>query len=355
MRIVFLTPRFYPSLGGVERHVSEVAKELVKKKHQVTIITKKDCTRLPLKELINGCQLHRFSYSRLLGLPKTRFLSVWLWFTKNIGLILRSDIIHCHDYGTFWSWYLPFRFILFWKPVFITFHGYEGFPLKKKAIRIRRWVERLTRGNICAGDFIRKWYGTRADYITYGGVRPPEKEPDQREDKRAVFLGRLSGDSGIRQYITCLQILRDRYQLNMELDVCGGGTLFEEIKGRVAEQGLKINLHGFVENTQDYLNQARFAFVSGYLGILEAMVHKKLVFSVYDNPLKRDYLELFPQSGEMIVIAESPEQLAERIAYYLANPDQERERVTKAYLWAREQGWEKVAELYLKLWGETLR
>jgi glycosyltransferase involved in cell wall biosynthesis len=270
-----------------------------------------------------------------------------------IGLLLRSDIIHCHDYGTFWSWYLPFRFILFWKPVFITFHGYEGFPLKREAIRVRRWVEGLTWGNICAGDFIRKWYGTRTDYVTYGGVRPPESEPEQVEAKRAVFLGRLSEDSGIRLYITSLQILKDRYSLNLELDVLGGGTLLEEIKGTVAERGLKINLYGFVENTQDYLNQARFAFVSGYLGMLEAMVHKRLVFSVYDNPLKRDYLEMFPHSDEMIVTAGSPEQLAERIAYYLPNPDQERERVNKAYLWAREQGWEKVAELYRKLWGET--
>ena len=39
MKILFLTALFYPSIGGVETHVHEIAEELIKLGNQVTIVT----------------------------------------------------------------------------------------------------------------------------------------------------------------------------------------------------------------------------------------------------------------------------------------------------------------------------
>jgi len=71
-------------------------------------------------------------------------------------LIQEADIVHCHDV---FFWYLPFRFLYPKKKVFTTFHGWEGiFPPKWQAKVIRNISEKLSFGNICVGDFIRKWY-----------------------------------------------------------------------------------------------------------------------------------------------------------------------------------------------------
>jgi glycosyltransferase involved in cell wall biosynthesis len=45
MNVLFLTPRFYPDIGGVETHVLEIGKELIKKNHTVSLITEQNSAR----------------------------------------------------------------------------------------------------------------------------------------------------------------------------------------------------------------------------------------------------------------------------------------------------------------------
>ena len=99
---------------------------------------------------------------------------IWQWLLKNIKIIQEADIVHCHDV---FYWYLPFRFLYFRKPVFTTFHGYEKYPVPFKNIVIRKISEKLSWGNICVGMFIEKWYGTKATFISYGGVDSKIKNP----------------------------------------------------------------------------------------------------------------------------------------------------------------------------------
>ena len=39
MTILFLARRFYPQIGGVEKHVLEISKLLIKKGHKIIVIT----------------------------------------------------------------------------------------------------------------------------------------------------------------------------------------------------------------------------------------------------------------------------------------------------------------------------
>ena len=39
--ILFLTRSFYPNIGGVEKHVLELSKELIKRGYRITVITEK--------------------------------------------------------------------------------------------------------------------------------------------------------------------------------------------------------------------------------------------------------------------------------------------------------------------------
>lgn len=338
-----LAPFFYPHIGGVEKHVKRLSEELIKKGHEVTVITIKHDQTLPdLKEL-NEIKVYRF--------PIMRQPKLWLWFYKHKNLIMDADLIHCHDFGSFIHWYLPFRFIVPFKPVFVTFHGYEGIiPIPQKILYMRRMTELLTKGNICIGDYIPKWYGTKANFISYGGV-DMLTAADTTTSDGAVFIGRLEKDTGIVAYIDAIKILKTKYSTNIKVDICANGSLREPIEKTVRENELNVKLHGFVDNPIDYLIKSKFAFVSGYLAILEAMINKKLVFAIYENELKKDYLTQMPKSKDMMVIVSSPEELAEKIAYYYNNPEKAEAKINVAYNFARKQTWEKVADTYLRLWG----
>ena len=56
-------------------------------------------------------------------------LNVWHFIIKNFQFLINTDIIHFHDVETF-LWFSPF-ILLIRKPFFITFHGFEGYPIPK--------------------------------------------------------------------------------------------------------------------------------------------------------------------------------------------------------------------------------
>lgn len=346
MKILMFAPKFYPHIGGVEKHIGRLSEELIKNGHEVTVLTIKHDQNLPDLEELNKIKIYRF--------PRMRLLKILLWIYRHKKHIYNADIIHCHDYSTFIYWYLPLRFLYIDKPAFVTFHGHEGiFPVPKYIKALRKVAEYLTKSNICIGDYIPKWYGTKAVFISYGGIDVPPTVNNTTYDG-AVFIGRLEKDTGIMTYIYAVKILKSEYNITLEVDICGDGSLRETIERIIKENELNVELHGFVENPVNYLIKSKFAFVSGYLTILEAMINKKLVFSVYENELKKDYLTLMPNSKDMMVIASSPKELVEKIAYYYKNPKKTKEKIKNAYLFAKEQTWEKVANTYLKLWGERV-
>jgi len=342
-----LTPFFHPHIGGVETHVKEVSEILVKKGHNVKILTLKHEENLLDEETINGVKIFRF--------PKASRIKVISWIYKNKNLLQDVDILHCHDFATFTSRYLPFRFLFPKKPVFITFHGFEGkIPIPKKILFLRRICEWLTKGNICVGDFIPKWYGTKTDFITYGGVEKPlqiqTENNDSDTNNSIVFVGRLEKDTGIMTYINSIKILSQKYGINLKMDVCGDGSLQSIIKKFIEKNNLDIKLHGFVDPSQFFI-RSKFAFVSGYLAILQAMINKKIVFGVYENELKKDYLMLMPNSENVMVIVSSAEELAEQLSYHLKNSQIMKDKVEASYNFAKNQTWEKVANMYLDLWN----
>ena len=89
--------------------------------------------------------------------------------------------------------------------------------------------------------------------------------------------------------------------------------------------------------------------MSGYLSILEAMAAKRLVFAVYGNLLKEDYLRMAPFS-KYIVISNSLSELVSKIYFYLDNLKEKEKIINDAYNWVKKQTWEEMTSIYLKLW-----
>ena len=340
MKILFLARRFYPDDGGVEKHIREISKVLIDNGYQINLITQStgkinsyqniDITRIPKRPKGKSEKIH-----------------VWKWFWTNRNLIKEADIVHAHD--VYW-WYWPFRFIFLSKKSFVTFHGYESYPVKKGVIISRKISEMLSDGNIIVGDFMKKWYKTKPNYVIYGGVNTLEtknrkqelnnQNPMIKNAQSAVFIGRLDEHTGILDYANAVDEIRKKYP-NFKFQILGEGKYMNKLN--------KYKPIGFKTNVNYYLQQNNFVFVSRYLSILEAFANKRLVIAHFDNLIKEDYLRMTPYKN-FIEIVSSPQEVAQIVFNNLKNPKLAEKRINDAYRWVIKYSWENVVKKYISLW-----
>lgn len=331
MKILFLTRLYYPHVGGVERHIKEISSRLKKKGYKITIITTKHDKKLPFKETKGGIEIIRFNQ------PKIKYLGLlytWYWLLKNKDFVVNNDIIHIHD---IFSWYLPFRFLFPQKPVYTTFHGRWGqYPIPFKDIIQKKIGAKFSTKNLCIGKYIPKNYKIVENDLSYGAVDVSEIVPN-KDSSYIVYVGRLDKDIALDKFLDIIPKLK-----NIRVEFCGDGKL----KGKCSKYG---KVHGWV-NPEAYLAKAKFCFASGYLTILEALVNKCLVFTIYSHPLQKDYYKLTPFS-KYILSTNSSEEILTRITYLNKNKAYTQKLINRGYNWAEKQTWEKLVAKYLSLWG----
>jgi len=105
MKIIQVTQRFFPAIGGVETYVYNIAKKLVEKGHEVTVYTSdllKDNPQIRLlyseKDKVDGIRIRRFKAFRLL--PEIEASTLMPSMITSL-LKEEADIIHAHGYYYF--------------------------------------------------------------------------------------------------------------------------------------------------------------------------------------------------------------------------------------------------------------
>jgi glycosyltransferase involved in cell wall biosynthesis len=345
MKILFIAPNYLPHIGGVEKHLDNLCKEMLKDNHNITILVQKFDNSYKDYEKDENLEIIRIDRS---DNKIIRRLNLLKYMIVNVKSILKYDIIHFHDYSTFWSYGLGVFPILklFGKKIFITFHGWEGdVPPRKGVIIKRRLIEKLTTANISVGHFISKWYGTKADIVSYGGVDKVEDLSKNKEDY-ILFVGRLAPDTGIFDYIKAWEIVSKN--TNLDYVICGDGILREEIELYIKEHNIpRVVFKGFVSDVQNYIKDAKVIFTAGYLGILEAFSYKKNVIATYDNELKKDYLEMIPNHEKMMWVVDAE---IDNIVNVFNEAIEDNIKKEVAYQYSLENSWEKVKKDYYRLW-----
>jgi glycosyltransferase involved in cell wall biosynthesis len=337
-KVVFLARLFYPHIGGVETHVLQLALQLQKRGYRCIVITEQFDTKLLQTQKIFGIQVLRIPQNSCGSKRK-----MWAWVWEHRALFQTAQVVHAHDVA--W-WYWPFTF-LFSARLFTTFHGYEGVNAPSfTKILSRKLSETLSHATICVGVWMKKWYYTTPSFITYGAAAcMPSKI--SRKQYTAVFIGRLSGDTGILDYLRATVMARGAWKL----DVFGVGPLEEEVKKIAKRYSKYITFRGETNNPAIELKKHRWAFVSRYLSILEAQQVGRFVFAHWNNEIKRDYVSSLP-TRQQLEIFHTPDQLFKKVQMIKKQPHQELERIRKAQAWASLQTWKKTADMYEALWSE---
>lgn len=367
MKILFIAPSIKVNGGGVERHVLEVAKRL-SKGHEVTMVTEEKgdldfswTYHLPtisdneakrekklvksthfIRKKVEGISVLYFKFGKK-GFTK-KFI-IWLRMFEIVPLVSSSDVVHCHDV---FIWVLPLRILFPFKKMYITFHGYEGYPIAIRAKIVRRVSYILSNGSINVGRYIEKWYGTKPDYITYGATDKKEFEGfksnipvKSTKPLNILFIGRLESINSVIEYLEVLRGLKSK-TVNFVFKAFGTGSL----ERKVAKMGKVFTQRSLL---RPLLEEANIVFCVSYLSCMEALISKRRVFSLYTEPVRKDCFQMAP-FGKFVTLSGSVEETVNQVIKYMSA--KEDEKLEPGYLWTKNQTWDKLTQLYLKLWKD---
>jgi glycosyltransferase involved in cell wall biosynthesis len=122
MKILFVLEHYYPNTGGVEILFKRICEGLVKKGHEITVVTSTLPNALKVKEIINGVKIHR------INVPQKwrwrRYLFTFMSIPHLLKIAKDFDIIHTTTYnGAPPAWFVS---KIKKKPSLITIHEILG-------------------------------------------------------------------------------------------------------------------------------------------------------------------------------------------------------------------------------------
>ena len=250
-RLLMVTPRYFPFMGGVENHVREVARRLARLGVDLTILTTDPGGLLAPEEMLEGSRVRRVR-----AWPAHRDY----YFAPDVYRLIRNgdwDIVHVQSYHTLVA---PLAMLAARRarvPYVVTFHGGGHSSRLRTALRGAQWAllrpllaraARLIAVARFEVEFWSKMLGVPADrlvLIPNGADLPPLTRSIGRAktDRTTIAsVGRLERYKGHQRIIAALpHILEQRPDVH--LWIAGVGP-YEPALSRLAA---KLNVADHVE------------------------------------------------------------------------------------------------------------
>lgn len=248
LRVLMVTPRYFPLIGGVETHVDQVARRLVQSGADVTVLTTDPGGKLPQREERDGVTIERV---RAWPAERDYYFAPGL-----VDVIARGswDLMHCQSYHTLVAPLAMATALRSRLPYVVTFHGGGHSSRLRNAIRSPQWallrplLARATR-LVAVARFEISLYGQRLRVpserfalIPNGADLPVTAQPlpPLTDAPLIASVGRLERYKGHQRAIAALPRVLDRYP-KARLRIVGTGPYEENL--RQMAQGLGIAGH----------------------------------------------------------------------------------------------------------------
>jgi len=367
MKIVMLSPYFYPHTGGTEKYVKDLSTALILKGHEVTVIT----NNLPRAKNAPSQETtpEGIKVIRLDALDMFYYLPVSLQF--NLKMLEGFDIVHVH---------VPaFSFLRavagkIKQPLIVTYHCDVTVSEKYFGVPLPRFVVPPFEesSNLYARTLLPKADAIINTTETYASTSPVMKHfphhvvpigifhdkidemqkkinltPDKKNPRQLLFLGRLAGNKGCDYLVKAMPEVLAKFP-DTKLIICGDG----EEKGHILDLVTQFNIGPsvtflgtatFEKLVELYYTSIAYVFPSinrlEAFGIvqLEAMANYTAVIAS-DIPGPNAVMD--PGQSGLLVPKQDPHALAVAINSLLADPEKAkamgrrgRELVEKKYDW----------------------
>ena len=239
MKILYILPEL--QIGGVERHVIDLANELTARGHQTMIVSAGGRME---EQLYKGVQILHLPVHK-----KNPFTGYYC--ARKIAHVVREqkfEIIHAHSRVP--AWIAMWASHMTGVPYVVTAH--VDFGTKT------RWIYKPYRNSdttVCVSEAVRQamkdcfYENTR---VIVNGLKMPHElwNAELRNTCKLLFVGRLSSVKGLQDVLKTLPT-----DLPWTLDVVGDGPQLEQWKSLCKERGIaeRVIFHGYCENVEHYM------------------------------------------------------------------------------------------------------
>lgn len=336
MRILLVTQRFRPLIGGAETLLGELAREFVRQGHEVTVLTARWEPNWSIDERVDDVEIVRLPFRQIRFWGTWRFMrALKRWLTEHarqFDVWYVSMLKHCAWVAVGASW-------RFGVPVVLRAEGsgptgdiaWQAHALGGKLIRgrCRRAAALVANSPHVRTEFENAAMPTeRIREIPNCVPVPPLVDEIDRGAWRqrlglnvtapvAVFTGRLSPEKGLPDLIGAWKRVQAELP-DAQLVIVGSGPQEQALHELAADQP-KIIWAGATQQPQRYLNAAGLFVLPSYeegmsISLLEAMA-AALPIVATDIPGNRALIE----SGRhgLLVPPKRPDQLAKSILLQL--------------------------------------
>lgn len=346
MRIIDVNPYFYPWLGGIEHRMHRLAKELVKRGHEVIIIT----GRLPdTKE----DEITEYGY-RVIRLESKLYNIYQPPYIKSKGLLeklyeLNPDVVNFN-----YRWapsYTKDMLKYKGKKVFTCHNMYgEGKGWQKYPSAFNDWLffrkikeydYMIFVNEIFFDDLKKRNIDTSRATVVYPCLET-YPEISEKEGDYILSIGRLVGTKGLKYLIDAMK------DVDCKLIICGKGPEEEKLRKRVIDNGLqdKVEFKGFVseEEKEKLQSECKFTVIPS---LRETFCLVAVEFMAYGRPVICSNVDGLPytiKDGGILVPPKDSKALADAMNDLLHDDNKRKEMGRRARKVSENYSVEKVTD-----------
>lgn len=335
LRVLLVTARYFPYMGGIETHVYELAKRMAQQGVDTTILTTDAEGQSPLHEQRDGVQIRRVR-----AFPSHRDL----YIAPDIYSFIKQgdwDIVHCQGVHTFVP---PFAMLACQQaelPYVVTFHTGGHSSRLRTALRGVQWRTLrplLARANhfVAVSTFEQEYFSKRLNlspdrftFIPNGSdlPRPENPAPIHKDAPLIISAGRLERFKGHQRVVSAMPRVLERFP-NARLMILGSGSYESELRQLVQLTGVAHRVEFKKIPAQDRQGMANM-LASASLVTLLSQAESNPVFVMEALALGRPTLvadtsglsELAARGlARAIPLESSSEEIADAMLEQLRNP-----------------------------------
>jgi len=276
MRILYVSPGYYPRIGGVEYVVKSVSERLVKMSHEVTVLAGEPNISEPHEEEISGVKVFRWpvwSPGNAYHFPRRRSE-----LEKLLKDLARScDVIHVHSVHSVLSIYsLNIVKDLSVKIVVTPYYHGTGHTIVRRFLWVfwRRYVKKLLKHYVVhtvsrlEARLVERDFGVKAIPIENGveeWIRDLRWEPQGY----VLYSGRIERYKNVDLLAKIVKVLNERFSLGLELKVYGKGPYKERLAEVLKELKVPHEVGDF-KPFEEYIETLSHATLFGLLSEKES-------------------------------------------------------------------------------------
>jgi len=248
MRVLIITPYYYPYLGGLENYARHIAVGLAKSGHQVSIITSNQESRKTETTLIDGITIYRLPY--LVTIFNTPVSPFWRYKLRKLINELKPDVINAHTP-------VPYMADLVERvrgrvPFILTYHNdlakepfllsqlakLEYIVLTNKTIRRASGIIVTSQKYLDNSRYLNS-YREKCDIVS-PGVDTALYKPQQNvsNTKTVIFVGQLHRNHSHKGLNVLIDAMIKITAKNVRLLIVGSGDGLTMYRDQIAQLGL---------------------------------------------------------------------------------------------------------------------